>query len=180
MEEKEREKTVGEGSSVEDGEREMRQTGLEQLREIVFGPSYRELERRLTNASALAAVRIQQLEQRTERRLEVIEAHFRGEIETLTARYERGFAEAGDAIRDLSQEHREAVAKLTQRVAKGEDASVRGLRELRHELLEQAKASLDEVQRLHRDLLARLRQELDLAEGEFVEAPGEAELGPRH
>jgi hypothetical protein len=186
MEDREKEKTVapevGEGlaGSFEDEDRETRHTGLEQLREIVFGASYRELERRMVRASALTAVRIQQLEQRTERRVAVLEAHFRGELETLTARNERGFTEASDALRALSQEHREAVDKLTQRVTKGEDTSVRGLRDLRQELLEQAKASLDEVQRLHRELLARLRHELDLAEGEFVEEQGEAEMGPRH
>lgn len=165
----------GEGSA-EQG----RPTGLDQIREILFGASYRELERRLVRTSSHFAARAQQLEQGTRRRTEVLEAHLQKEIETLTTRQERGFVETDDTLRELGREYREGLAKLEHRVAKVEEASARGLRELRNELLEQAKSFLDELQRLRQELLAMLRQELDLSEGEIVEEQGEADMEARH
>ena len=157
-----------------------RATGLEQVREILFGATWRELERKLIRTGSLFTARAEQLEQGTRRRTEVLETHLQREIESLTTRYERELVETRDALRDQDREHREALARLEQRVAKVEEASARGVRELRQEMLAQAKSFLDELHHLRKELLATLRQELDLVDDELGEGQGEVEMGSRH
>ncbi len=143
--------------------------GLDRIREILFGATYRELDRRLLRADAHLAARVHELEQETRRRTEVLEEHLEKETAALLVRIEREFAETGETLRKASREHREAVAAVEQKLAKIEESGAAGQRELRHQLLAQTKTFLDELQTLRKDLLSTLQQELGLAEGEAVE-----------
>src|SRR5262245_15721191 len=66
-----------------------RQSGIDQVREILFGATYRDLDLRLARADAHVAARINDLEQEARKRSEVIEAHHKKEAETLAARFDR-------------------------------------------------------------------------------------------
>jgi hypothetical protein len=167
--------TPGGHAPIDARAEEGRTGGLEQIREILFGAIYRDVERRLALADAHLAARAHELEQETRRRTEVLETHLRKETEALTARLERQLVETGDALRSMTREYRDAFSQLEQRLAKIEEASAQGQRELRHQLLEQAKSFLDEMHGQRRELLATMHQELGLAEGEFAEEHGEAE-----
>lgn len=146
---------------------------LDKIRDILFGSFYRELDRRLVRANAHLAARIHESEQESRRRIDVLEAHLKKETEAILARLEREFLETNETLRKTTHEHREAFSSLEQKIAKVEDARAAGQRELRRQLLDQAKTSLDELQDLRKELLATLQQELCLAEGEF----GEEKLG---
>jgi hypothetical protein len=146
--------------------------GLSQLREILFGAAQRELERRLARADAHLAARAHELEAESRRRTEVVEAHMRRETEALTARLERELADRSDTLRTITREHRESITSLEQRVASVEESVIRGQRELRHQLLEQAKAFLDEIQRMRHEFSEALERELGLAEGALSEEEG--------
>jgi hypothetical protein len=159
---------------------EATQAGLEQIREILFGAVHRELDRRLVRADAHLAARAQDLEQETRRRTEVLETHLKRETEALAARLEREFAETGDTLRKLAREQREAISSVEQKLAKIEESSVQGRRELRNQLLEQAKSFLDELQRLRKELFTTLQRELSLAEGELAEELRETQGQPSH
>jgi hypothetical protein len=138
---------------------------LVQLREILFGAAQRELERRLARIDAHLAARSQDLDQESRRRVEVLEAHVRKDTEMLTARLERELSERGDAVRAMGREHRESMSALEQRVARLEETLVHAQRDLRNQMLEQAKSFLDEIRRLRLELNETLEQELGLAEG---------------
>jgi hypothetical protein len=154
--------------------------GLEQIREILFGAVYRELDRRLIRADAHLATSTKDLEQEARRRTEVLETHLKREVQALAGRIEREFAEIGDALRKTAREQRDAVANVEQKLAKVEETSLQGQRELRNQLLEQAKSFLDQLQRLRKELIAMLQEELGLAEGEPAEELRETEEHPRH
>jgi hypothetical protein len=135
---------------------------LAQLREILFGAAQRDLERRLERADVHLAARAHELEQESRRRTEVIEAHIRRETEALTASMERELAERSETLRAITREHRESLTALEQRVAKLEEQASRAQRELRQQLLEQAKGFLDEIQRLRHEFTDALERELGL------------------
>jgi hypothetical protein len=143
--------------------------GLDQIREILFGPMYRELERGLLRLDAHLATRARDLEEESRRRTEVLELHLKNETAAISARLDRELSEIGDSLRKIGREHRDAIAGVEQKLAKLEESGARNDRELRHQLLEQAKSFLDEVQRLRKELFATLQQELGLAEREGPE-----------
>jgi hypothetical protein len=145
---------------------------LAQLREILFGGAQRDLERRLARIDAHLAARAHELEQESRRRTEVVEAHMRRETESLAGRIQHELAERGDTFRAITREHRESISALEQRVAAVEDSLSRAHRELRQQLLEQAKAFLDEIQRMRHEFTDTLERELGLAEGALSEEAG--------
>jgi hypothetical protein len=80
----------------------------------------------------------------------------------------------------VARENREAISALEKRVSKAEEAGVGAQRELRNQLLEQAKSFLDELQRLRKELLATVQEELGAPEFDLAEERGETEERPRH
>lgn len=152
--------------------------GLEQIREILFGAPFRELERRLARAEVHMSTRSREIEQEARRRTEVLEAHLRAEIGALAARVEHALVETADALRNAGREGREALNALEKRIAKAEEGEAVAQRELRNQLLEQAKSFLDELQHLRTELLATVQAELGPPDGELAEVRGGAEERP--
>ncbi|HVJ14348.1 MAG TPA: hypothetical protein VM686_02865 [Polyangiaceae bacterium] len=140
---------------------------LNQLREILVGAAIRDLERRVARAEAHMAARAHELEEESRRRMEVIESHMRKEGEALSARMERELTQTNESIRALTKEHRETIATAEQRVAKLDDSLVRAQRELRDQLLQQAKRFLDELTRLRHEVTETLERELGVADTAF-------------
>jgi hypothetical protein len=153
--------------------------GIDQIREILFGAIFRELERRLNRADMHLGARTKEIEQEARRRTEVLESHLRAEMGALATRAEQGFIEAGDALRSSSRDGREAISALEKRMSKAEEASALALRELRSQVHEQAKSFLDELQHLRKELLATLKEELEAPET-GAEERGEIEEHARH
>jgi hypothetical protein len=143
--------------------------GLDQIREILFGTVQHELERRLARTDGQLLARSHDLEQEARRRTDVLELHFKQEIEAIASQLERGLTDTKDGLRKAGTEQHDAVAAVEQRLAKLEEATAHGQRELRRQMLEQAKSFLDELQQLRRELIAMLQEELGLAERELVE-----------
>lgn len=157
-----------------------RHAGLDKIRDILFGGFYRDLDRRLVRVGAHLSARVRESEQDSRRRIEVLEAHVKKDTEALVSRLASEFVETSDTLRKTTREHREAFASLEQKIAKLEECNAAGQRELRHQILEQAKTFLDELQNLRKELLTTLQQELSLDEGEFGEEIRGTEEHPRH
>jgi DNA mismatch repair ATPase MutS len=151
--------------------------GLDKIREILFGAIYHELDRRLVRADMQLSARTHELEQEHRRRTEVLETYLKKETEALLHRLEREFIETNETLRKTTREHREAFTTLEQKIGKLEESSAAEQRELRHQLLQQAKTFLDELQALRKELLNTVQQELGLAEGQFGEEV--RETGPQ-
>jgi hypothetical protein len=166
---------LGASAPAEGKTERARLSGVEQIREILFGSIQRELERRLALVETHLAARANELQQESRRRTELLEAHLSKEIDVLGARVGQDAADASDAMRRTTRDCQQAIDTLEQRIAKVEGSVTQAERELRHALLEQSKLFLDELQRLRAELLATLQQELGLAEGELGEELGEAE-----
>lgn len=145
--------------------------GIEQIREVLFGATQREIERRLVRVEAHFAARLSEVQQESRKRTEVIEAHMRKELDTLAVRTQGEIVELRDALRSLTRERRDASTTLEQRIAKAEESLSNALHELRQQILDQAKAFLDELQRQRMELTETMERELGAFE---VEPPQEA------
>lgn len=133
---------------------------LEQLREILFGAAQREMDRRLRRIDTHLGAKTHDIEAEVKRRTDLLDAHFRRELDALTARFDAEANESREAIRAMVREQRERLTALEQRLARMEENQTRAHRELRDRILEQAKASLDEVSRVRDELVAMLDREL--------------------
>ena len=148
---------------------------LEQLREILFGAAQREVDRRLRRIDAHLSAKTHDVEAEVKRRTDLLDAHFRREIDALSSRYDSDGTDARESIRALAREHREAMSALEQRISKLEESQLRAHRELRDRILEQAKASIDEVRRVREELSATLERELGSQDDALDEEPRGAE-----
>jgi hypothetical protein len=144
-------------------------SSLEQVREILFGPQQRELTRRLARVDIHSAAQAEELRHETGRRLEVLEAYVRKELEGLVAATESQRALQLEGIDKTTREMREAIRSLEQRVAKLEEGVVRTQRELREQILAQAKSFVDEVHRARQELGAIMERQILVTWGEGLE-----------
>lgn len=152
---------------------------LEQLREILFGAAQREVDRRLRRIDAHLSAKTHDVEAEVKRRTDLLDAHFRREIDALASRYDSDGTDARESVRALAREHREAMSALEQRIARLEESQLRAHRELRDRILEQAKASIDEVRRVREELSAMVERELGVGD-EPDEEPRGAEPPRAH
>lgn len=145
--------------------------GIEQIREVLFGSTQREIERRLARVESHFAARLGEMQQESRKRTEVIEAHMRKELGALAERTQSEIVELRDALRGFTRERRDASSNLEQRIAKAEESLSNAVHELRQQILDQAKAFLDELQRQRADLTETMERELGSFE---LEPPQEA------
>lgn len=132
---------------------------LEQVRDILCGAQLRELARRLSRTDAQVAAQAEELRIEARRRLDVLEAHVRREIEALNASIEAQRAAGAGVLGNVARDSREALELLEQRVQRLEDLVPRTQRELRQQLLEQSKSFLDETRRTRSELSTLLERE---------------------
>ncbi|WP_437596574.1 hypothetical protein [Sorangium sp. So ce590] len=143
---------------------------LEQVRDILCGAQLRELARRLSHTDAQVAAQAEELRIEARRRLDVLEAHVRREIEALSASTEAHRAASAGALGNVARDSREALELLDQRVQRLEDLVERTQRELRQQLLEQSKSFLDETRRTRSELSNLLERELAAMWADSIDA----------
>ncbi len=146
-------------------------SSLEQVREILFGPQARDLNRRLAHVDVHFAAQAEELRREAARRLEVLEAYVRKELEGLVASIEAQRTVQIEALETNGREARDAIRLLEHRVSRLEEGAARAQRDVREQLLAQAKTFLDEVRRAREELGAAIERELVVTWGESIEQP---------
>jgi hypothetical protein len=164
------------GRSELEGNAALAQTvahGLEQVREILFGPQHREFARRLARTEAHIAAQAEELRSETRRRLEILEAHLRRESEALTASMESQRSAQVEALNKAARDAHETSGSLELRIQKLEETIARVQRDFRQLLLDQAKSFIDEIRLMrdelsnavHREIVATLTEDTEAAAG---------------
>lgn len=125
------------------------QDSLEQVRDILFGPQYRELARRLARTDAHLADQAEELRSDLRRRFDLLESHARHEYEALTTAIESQRAAQAESVATLTREVRDSLSLLEQRLRKLEELVARTQRDFRQQMLDQSKSFIDEVRRTH-------------------------------
>jgi DNA anti-recombination protein RmuC len=133
---------------------------LEQVREILFGAPFRDLERKLLRVDSHLASEAEELRKEMRRRLGVLETHVQRESEALAARFEAERTAHAEALAAANRDARDSVVALEQRVTRMEEALARAQRELRQQILDQAKSFLDETRQARDEMSAKWEREI--------------------
>jgi hypothetical protein len=144
-------------------------SSLEQVREILFGPQQRELTRRLARTDVHFAAQAEELKNEARRRLDLLEAYVRKELEGLTAAAEAHRATQLEGVDNHVRESRDTIRLLEQRVTKLEENVARTQHDFREQLLAQAKSFVDDVRRAREELGAIIERQVFVAWGETLE-----------
>jgi hemerythrin-like domain-containing protein len=151
---------------------------LEQVREILFGPQHREFARRLARTEAHIAAQAEEIRNETRRRLEMLEAHLRKESEALTVSMEHQRSAQLEALNKAARESHEAGGSLELRIQKLEETIARVQRDFRQQLLDQAKAFIDEIRRTRDELTTAVQREIMASLTESTETAAGPESTP--
>ena len=159
------------GAPVSDARRPLERVpggpaGLDRIRDILFGEILNDLDKRLARIDHSVASRSSELAQDARRRTDVLEAHVRKELEAQSTKTSHDVGEVSSAVRTSRQEHREALTQIEQRLARLDErieASISRIeRDVRQQLLVQAKSFQDEIARMRNELRWELVRELGI------------------
>jgi hypothetical protein len=139
---------------------------IEQVREVLVGALQRDLERKVARLESHFAARLAEMQQEARRRTEVIEAHLRTEADSLSGRINAELTELKEALRALPRDHRETTSAGQQRVDRVEQSVTRAQHDLRSQILDQAKAFMDELHKTREEFAETLDRELASFDGE--------------
>ncbi len=134
---------------------------LEQVREILFGAQSRGLDKRLARLEEDLPRRIAEIRDELKRGLGAIEAYARGEIDALNERLLGEGRERAKAHEALRTKLDDAAKGLHNEVKETGDRSAAAQRELRQQLLDQAKRIDDDLQRRAEELTSALVRAVD-------------------
>jgi hypothetical protein len=143
---------------------------LEQVRELLFGETRRALEQNLARLEEQFTVQAEEALQQTRKWLDLVETHLAREVEGLGGRIQKERTAQSEALRGTAEELHKAVTALEARAARLEESITRAQRDLRQQMLEQARAFLDEVHRVRAEVVAMLDREFALFRGGAIGA----------
>ena len=127
---------------------------LDKVRELLFGSQVREQEKRFARLEERVAKELYDLRDESRRRLDSLEGYIKKEIQGLLDRIKSEGADRADAMKELSQEHRESSKSLEKRLGQADERASAVQRELREEILEQSKTMRDEIRQSHQEIVA--------------------------
>jgi hypothetical protein len=136
--------------------------GLDRIRDILFGEILSDLDKRLARIDHNLTTRGTELAQDARRRTDVLEAHVRKELDAQTTK---------------TAQTDQRIARLEERI---DSTLARIEREVRQQLLDQAKAFQDELARMRNELRFELVRELGIEGDEQGNDRGSAPWASHH
>ena len=135
---------------------------LDELRDVIFGGQIREYERRFARMEERMAKELAEVRNEVRDRCTALERYLRDELESITVELRAAQQSRAAEERRLSQSIVDAAKGAEERITALSELVAKQHRDLRTQLLEQAKTITDDVQRRHADLAAR--EQRDAAE----------------
>ncbi len=162
------------------GDEEVGAGNIEKVRDILFGAQMRDYEKRFARTEERMVKEVSNLRDETKKRFDSIESYTKGEIESLSDRLtaeqnERTESlkrevellsdrlkteqnERATSINDLLRDTKEANRALEKRLSQLDDHLNKMSRELRQQLLDQSKESLDIIRLKYEETMAALER----------------------
>ena len=134
---------------------------LDQVREILFGVQSRTVEKRLARLEEDLPRRIAEIREEVKRSVANLEAYARQEIDSLNERLRAEVKERGNGDEELASKLDDTGKALRKEIGQVDTRSTSGQRELRQQLLDQAKRIDEEIQRRSEDLSAALTRAVE-------------------
>jgi uncharacterized protein YaaN involved in tellurite resistance len=149
---------------------------IDKIREILFGTQSREFEKRFLRLEERLAKESNELRDEIRRRFETIESYTRKETELLGEQLRREQTERGENLGGLSQELSNLGRALEKKIAQVNELMSGSSRELRQQILDQAKSSAEEIQRKYETVSAILDRQVQELRHEKTDRSALAEL----
>lgn len=134
---------------------------LDQVREILFGAQSRGVEKRVARLEEELPKRIAEMREELKRGIATLEAYARHEIDSLNERLRAESKERNAGDEELSKRLDESGKALRKEISGLDERSTAAQRDLRQQLLDQAKRLDDEIQRRSDDLAAALARAVE-------------------
>ncbi|MDY6857099.1 MAG: hypothetical protein SWO11_20825 [Thermodesulfobacteriota bacterium] len=132
---------------------------MNKIRDILFGNQIRDYENRFTKMELLLKKETNDLRSETLKRIDILETYIKDELNALTKCLEKESDERSETDKTLSHEIKDLLATMNKKIGQVEDRSEKRSRDLREQILEQAK-------RLTRDI----KEKYELNSSELNEA----------
>jgi uncharacterized protein YaaN involved in tellurite resistance len=149
---------------------------IDKIREILFGTQSREFEKRFLRLEERLAKESNELRDEIRRRFETIESYTQKETELLGEQLRREQTERGENLGGLSQELSNLGRALEKKIAQVNELMSGSSRELRQQILDQAKSSAEEIQRKYETVSAILDRQVQELRHEKTDRSALAEL----
>jgi DNA anti-recombination protein RmuC len=138
-------------------------TGLDQIRDLLFGAVMRDADKKLARLEARLLKEQEELKEDARRRFESLELFVKKEIESLDERLQAEHHTRDEALRVLTQELKDIVSGFEKRTTQLDEQTAKAQREQRQQILDQSKTLRDEYRGQYRqlsDAVSRALQEL--------------------
>ena len=132
---------------------------IDKIRDILFGNQMREYERRFSRLEERLVKEFTDSRDETKKRLDSIEVYVRQEIEALNEVLKKQQNAQEQAIRELSQDYKNQINSLDQKMTQFDENLSRSGREVRQQILEQSKSLNDEMKQKFAEILNVVERE---------------------
>lgn len=134
---------------------------LDKIRDILFGNQMRENEKRFARLEERLVKEQSDLREDIKKRLDNLENYIRREIDSLTERVDREPIARDKAVKDLTQEIKNLIDAVDNKITQFEQQGNQSQRELRQQILEQYKNIDEGIKQKNEEILAVLEQETE-------------------
>ncbi len=156
---KEKDKPAAKPNSVETAVAETAEASgasVEKIREILFGSQIKNYETRFGRLEEALARETSEIKDTMRRRLESLEAFFKSETESLSARLKAERDEREETLNNISRELKTSAAQLSKKILDLDNRLTQERSAARQELMNESRKLLDEIRQRNESLSALL------------------------
>ncbi len=145
------------GKAGDDGQENP--ANVDKIRDILFGSQMRDYEKKFRRLEELQAKEAADLREEIKRGLAMLEAFVKRELGAMTDQLKHERSERAEADKEFTREFREHVKLWEKWGAQRDEQGAQGQRELRQQLLEEAKRLSEQMEQGQKGLAAALDQQ---------------------
>jgi DNA anti-recombination protein RmuC len=156
---KEKDKPAAKPNSVDTAVAETAEASgasVEKIREILFGSQIKNYETRFARLEEALARETSEIKDTMRRRLESLEAFFKSETESLSARLKAERDEREETLNNISRELKTSAAQLSKKILDLDNRLTQERSAARQELMNESRKLLDEIRQRNESLSALL------------------------
>jgi hypothetical protein len=135
------------------------QENIDRVREILFGASVRNMDKRLDALEDRLLKELASIEETTRRRFDAFEVFVKNEVEALTGRLRQGQEHREQMSQEWLNRLGETAAGLDHKFSQLDEQTAQTHRDLRQQILEQSKNLSDEIRQKYSELAGALARE---------------------
>ncbi len=131
---------------------------MDKIRDLLFGAQMKNLDKKLSQMNEHFSQEIYEAKAEFKSRLDSFETYVKGELQSLFERLENEQRERGNALAEIATDLKSSAAALDKKIQQLDNSQEKQARELRQQLLDQAKSLSDDIRTKHDEAQTALRK----------------------